>query len=48
MTEGEIAALKTSPNFSPIFRIVMDHSKVDDLDPLEPLTKFSGKSIYVS
>ncbi|XP_008208814.1 lobe protein isoform X1 [Nasonia vitripennis] len=40
-SDDEIAQLKASPNYSPVFRIVIDHSKIDNLDSLQPLTKYS-------
>lgn len=48
MSSEEIVRLRASPTFSPIFRIVIDQSSLDDGDLPQPPTKFSGEIALLS
>lgn len=43
----EINKLKSNPDYSPVFRIVINHSLEDLDDYLQQPNKFSGKSIRI-
>ena len=43
MSSEEVDKLRASPNYSPVFRIIIERYTLDDGDLPQPPTKFSGE-----
>ncbi|XP_012280046.1 uncharacterized protein LOC105699535 isoform X2 [Orussus abietinus] len=48
MSSEEINKLKANPDYSPVFRIVIDRSTLDDVDLLQTPTRFSATQLPVA